>query len=129
MKIISLGEIKNTKHEVHCPKGGFVSYRFLVEKDNMGFSLHKTCIPTGDVQHWHYKNHLEACYCVAGKGVLTDLATMTAYIIEPDVLYVLDKNDDHTFKALDDVVLLCVFNPPVVGEEVHNEDGEYELKG
>ena len=127
MKIIKLKDIKNTEREVRCPKGGFVSYRFLLERDGMGFSLHKTFIPKGDSQHWHYKNHLEACYCLSGRGYLTDLATGERHEIKKDVLYVLNDHDDHEFKALEDVTLISIFNPPVKGNEVHDENGSYRI--
>lgn len=126
MKIVQISDLAGTERDVKCPKGGFSSYRVLLARDGMGFSLHKTVIPKGDVQHWHYKNHLEACYCIAGVGVLTDLATGEKHVITPDTTYVLDDHDDHTFQALEDVVLISIFNPPVKGTEVHAEDGSYE---
>lgn len=111
---------------VQCPRGGFESIRYLVADDNMGFSLHRTEIPKGDWQHWHYKNHLEACYCVSGKGYLKDAETGEVYEIVPGTCYVLNNHDDHFFKAVTDVVLISVFNPPVKGKEVHQEDGSYQ---
>ena len=111
---------------VPCPLGGFISNRMLLENDGMGFSISNTVIPVGEKQHWHYKNHLEACYCISGEGVLVDLETEEHHLIEPGVMYVLDKNDDHTFEALQEVTLLCVFNPPLKGTEIHGKDGSYE---
>lgn len=126
MKVIGMADLAGTDREVKCPRGGFTSYRALLAKDGMGFSLHKTVIPEGRPQHWHYKNHLEACYCVSGGGVLRNLSSGARYLIAPDMLYVLDKHDDHTFEAWRDTVLISVFNPPVIGNEVHGEDGSYE---
>jgi L-ectoine synthase len=125
MKVISIHDIENTDREVHCPDGGFVSFRFLLERDGMGFSLHKTMIPKGPPQHWHYTHHLEACYCVSGGGTLTNLKTGAWFTILPDKCYVLDQHDDHTFEALQDTVLISVFNPPVTGNEVHGPDRSY----
>ena len=126
MKIISVQDVKNTERHVNCPNGGFESLRLILEKDGRGFSLHKTIIPGGDTQHWHYKNHLEACFCISGFGVLKNLKTNETFEIKKDVCYVLDKNDDHEFTAHISVVLISVFNPPVKGQEVHQEDGSYE---
>lgn len=106
---------------------GFESIRFILAKDNMGFSFHKTIIPKGEPQHWHYKNHLEACFCIKGLGQLTNLTTGQQFMIIPDMIYILDKHDDHTFQAFEDVELLSVFNPPVTGNEIHNEDGSYSI--
>jgi len=127
MKIVQTSELIGTDREVQCPKGGFTSIRSLLECDGMGFSLHKTIIPKGPPQHWHYKQHLEACYCIQGGGILTNLTTGERHLIRVDTVYVLDNHDDHTFQATSDTVLISVFNPPVTGREVHDEDGSYTI--
>lgn len=106
---------------------GFTSIRVLLEKDNMGFSLHKTIIPKGGPYHWHYKNHLEACYCISGSGIITNLDNDSIFNIEVDSIYILDNNDNHTFEAIEDTVLISIFNPPVKGNEIHKKDGSYEI--
>lgn len=126
MKVITLDQVIRDGKDVKCPSGGFVSYRYLLAKDGMGFSLHKTMIPRGEQRHWHYKKHQEACFCVSGLGLLTNIETGMVYEIRPDSCYALDNHDDHLFQAITDVVLISVFNPPVTGGEVHNEDGSYE---
>lgn len=125
MLVIKNSDIAGTNREVHCPKGGFVSFRYLLQSDKMGFGLHRTEIPKGDRQHWHYKRHLEACYCISGRGILTDCLTGHCFEITPGCCYVLNNHDDHYFQALEDVVLISVFNPPCTGLEVHSEDGSY----
>jgi len=125
MKVINVHSLSDTKREVTCPRGGFTSLRILVESDLMGFTLTRTLVPKGTPQHWHYKQHLEACYCTGGHGVLVDKASGKKYVVKPDTVYVLDKHDDHTFEAIEDTVLLCVFNPPLKGGELHNYDGSY----
>jgi L-ectoine synthase len=126
MKVINLKDVIRSKQDVHCPNGGFISYRYLLERDNMGFGLCKTMIPRNDAQHWHYENHLEACFCISGYGILTNLETGDEFEIVPDTCYVLDNHDDHEFRAITDVVLISIFNPPLTGKEVHNKDGSYE---
>ena len=93
----------------------------------MGFSLTYTEIPAGDWEYWHYKNHLESCYCIKGKGVVHDVKNNKYHDIKPGMTYILDKNDAHRFKAIKDVILLCVFNPPLNGTEVHQDDGSYSV--
>ena len=109
-----------------CPHGGFFSHRYLLDKDNMGFTLTQTIIPPNGEQFWHYKNHLEACICIKGKARLTNVATEEIFDIIPGVMYALDKNDAHIFEVYEETVLICVFNPPLKGKEVHKEDGSYE---
>lgn len=125
MKIRTIKELENT--ERHVKGVGFDSVRVLLEKDNMGFSLHKTIIPKGGPYNWHYKQHLESCYCIQGRGIITDLSSGESHNIEIDTTYILDNHDNHTFEALEDVVLISVFNPPVTGKEVHNSDGSYSI--
>lgn len=125
MRVIKTAEL-NRDRVVKCPKGAFTSNRILLERDGMGYSMTKTVIPAGGPWHWHYKNHLESCYCISGTGELRNLATGDAYPIGPDTTYVLDKHDDHEFTAFEEVTLICVFNPPLTGQEVHNEEGAYE---
>lgn len=111
--------------EVVCPTGGFVSKRMLLESDGIGYSITHTTIKPGMHQDWHYKNHLESCYCIKGYAILTDLETNTKHIIHPGVMYVLDKNDRHSFYAEIETELICVFNPPLKGNELHQADGSY----
>jgi len=127
MKIVKISEL-SAERIVDCPKGGFTSNRILLESDGMGFGMTKTVIPVNGKQFWHYKNHLESCYCVSGKGILTNAETGEEFTIEPDVTYVLDKNDPHYFEAIEEVVLICAFNPPLKGDEVHGEDGSYPVE-
>jgi len=124
MKIIKLNELTKDR-VVQCPNGGFTSNRILLQSDNMGYTMTKTVIEPNGKQFWHYKEHLESCYCVSGKGVLTNKLTGEEFTIEADVTYVLDKNDPHYFEALETVTLICVFNPPLQGAEVHRDDGSY----
>lgn len=128
MKVTSIKDIQGTKREVFCPNGGFVSNRILLESDGMGYGMTKTVIPVNGPQFWHYKNHLESCYCVSGRGELINKSNGEKHEIVADVTYVLDNDDPHTFEAFEEVVLICVFNPPLSGEEVHSEDGSYELE-
>ncbi|NTU49497.1 MAG: ectoine synthase [Desulfobulbaceae bacterium] len=125
MKIISVNDLLNTDREVDCPNGGFKSLRFLLESDGMGYTITKTIIKPRGWQHWHYKNHLESCLCISGTGLIKNLDTGEVHAISPGTMYVLDKHDNHEFKAYDTVVLICVFNPPLKGREVHGTDGSY----
>lgn len=100
----------------------------LLKEDAMGFSFHITTIYKGADFRMHYQNHLESVYCVSGAGEVETLADGKRYPIAPGTLYILDKHDEHMLRATEDMVMACVFNPPLNGKEVHNAEGAYELE-
>ncbi|ACG77751.1 ectoine synthase [Phenylobacterium zucineum HLK1] len=107
---------------------GWESTRLLLKDDAMGFSFHITTIYEGAELPMHYKNHLEAVYCISGEGSIEDLATGQVHEIRPGVLYALDKHDRHVLRGRTQMVMACAFNPPVTGREVHDETGAYPLE-
>ena len=125
MKVNRIKEIKGTERDVVFTGGN--SQRVVLEKDGLGFAVMKTNIKKGGPYHWHYPNHLEACYCIKGMGVLRSLDDGSEYLIEVDSCYLLDKHDNHTFEAKTDVVLISIFNPPLKGYETHDKEGKYKL--
>jgi L-ectoine synthase len=113
------------KTERRVNSDGWHSVRLLLADDKMGFSFHITTIHADTELHFHYKNHLESVYCVAGEGSIEDVATGEVHEIRPGVMYALDKNDKHILRGKTEMTMACVFNPPVTGKEVHREDGSY----
>jgi len=113
--------------QVVCPRGGFISTRYIVAADGLGFSMSHTLVPAGDWHRWHYVNHVEACLCVSGHATVKDNATGQHWDIFPGTLYAPDASDDHSLKAHNDTVLICVFNPPLAGDEIHDEAGHYKI--
>ena len=106
--------------------GGGTSERLLTARDNMGFAVAHTVVRAGTESKLEYRNHLEACYCIAGSGEVED-TDGNVYPITPGTIYVLDKHDPHYLRASDheDMELLSIFNPPIDGTEKHvlSEDG------
>jgi len=103
----------------------WTSVRMLLAGDGMGFSFHITFLEPGSEHEFEYKNHFESVYCMQGTGSITDIATGETHEIKPGVMYALDQNDRHILRAEEELVMACVFNPPVTGTEVHREDGSY----
>jgi L-ectoine synthase len=104
--------------------GNGQSHRLLVEADGMGFALAHTVVAAGTQSKLQYRRHLEACYCISGKGEVTSADGLTNHAIEPGVLYALDAHDAHTLSAAtgEDLHLISVFNPPIRGDEKHTLD-------
>jgi len=101
--------------------GAGLSRRFLLESDGMGYSLTDTVVRAGTRSLLEYKRHLEACYCIEGKGAVETLDG-TLHPIEPGVMYALDQHDAHYLIAdpNEDLRLVCVFTPALKGDERHN---------
>ncbi len=102
------------------------SVRLLLQADDMGFSLHVTTIRAGTVTPMWYRHHLEAVLCIAGQGEV-ETEDGTVYPIRPGTMYALDRHDRHTLRAESEMTMVCVFNPPLVGKEVHDAEGAYPL--
>lgn len=127
MIVRTLSEIKGTKNQVTPENGNWASHRFLLKKDGMGFSMHDTVIRANTETPMWYKHHLEAVYCVAGTGEIEDLKTGLTHPIVNGTLYALNEHDKHIVRAETDLRLICVFNPPLTGQEVHDAEGAYPI--
>ena len=127
MIVRTTAEITGTEGEVADPKGNWVSKRIVLGGDHVGFSFHETTINAGSVNEFHYANHVEAVWLVEGEGTLLDRETGETYPLAPGTMYLLNGHERHTVTATTQMRMLCVFNPPVVGTEVHDENGVYPL--
>ncbi len=120
--------LKDCESTERCVKSKtWQSVRMLLKEDQMGFSFHITTIYAGTETHMHYQQHLESVYCISGTGTIEDLATGEIHKIAPGTIYILDKHDKHILRTETELSLACVFNPPLTGQEVHNEEGSYPL--
>ena len=70
MFVRSLNDVEATENYVHWGNG--TSHRLLTEKDKMGFTVCHTIVRAGTQSELHYRNHLEACYCIDGEGEVED---------------------------------------------------------
>ena len=125
MIVRKLSETLGTDREVDVET--WTSRRFLLKSDGMGFSMHDTIIKAGTETFIWYANHLEAVYCIEGNGEVELVDSGVVYPIEPGTLYALDGNEKHYLRARTQMRMVCVFNPPLTGKEVHYENGIYPL--
>lgn len=127
MIVRKLSDVLGTRREVVTPN--WTSRRLLLDDDRMGFSVHDTVIQAGTETEMEYKHHLEAVYCVEGEGEVTTLADGRTHAISAGTIYALDAHDRHLLRARTTMRMVCVFNPPCTGNEVHGEDGAYPPSG
>jgi L-ectoine synthase len=156
MIVRDLSEAERTDRRVVAEN--WESTRLLLKGDGMGFSFHITTIYPGTETHIWYKNHLESVYCIEGEGEVEVLDGVEGDVgvdggkagdgrgddskaeielgrnggkihkISPGTIYVLDQHDRHLLRAKTPLKLACVFNPPLHGKEVHDENGVYPLE-
>lgn len=123
MFVRSLQNVEMTEFFVNWGNG--TSHRLLTERDGMGFTICHTVVHAGTESLLEYRNHLEACYCIAGEGEIEDMDG-NVHPVRPGDIYVLDKHDKHYLRggAEKDLILVSVFNPPLKGTERHKLDGQ-----
>lgn len=122
MIINSIEKVENTERDVAWGNGQ--SRRLILESDNMGYAVTDTIVEEGTASLLEYRNHLETCYCIEGEGEVIDQGTGIAHRIVPGTVYALDKHEKHILKADKTMRLVCVFNPPLKGEERHSLGAE-----
>lgn len=125
MIVRTLDEITDTEADIKTPN--WRSKRIVLAKDKAGFSVHETTLYAGTVNDFWYANHVEAVFVVSGEGEITNTDTGETFALKPGSLYLLDQHDKHQLRPKTDVRTICVFNPPVTGKEVHDENGVYPL--
>jgi len=121
-------DVIGTAREVTADSGNWTSRRLVLADDKAGFSFHETLIRAGTETYIHYDQHIEAVYCVGGNGEIHDIEANTTHAIRDGTMYLLDAHDRHYLRGgSEDMRLICVFNPPLSGREVHDENGHYPL--
>lgn len=125
MIVRNLTDLEGTERDVD--EANWRSRRLLLRGDGVGFSLHDTIIRAGTETTMWYKNHIEAVYCVEGEGELEDLENGKVYPIKNGTMYCLNGHEKHQLRAKTDLRMICVFNPPCTGREVHDAEGVYPL--
>ncbi|MFB8228665.1 ectoine synthase [Cellulosimicrobium sp. NPDC055967] len=125
MIVRTLDEITGTEADVHSEN--WRSRRIVLAKEGVGFSVHETTLYAGTESTFWYANHVEAVFITSGEGEIEDLGTGTVHPLAPGTLYLLNDHDKHVVRPRTEIRCVCVFNPPVTGREVHDENGVYPL--
>lgn len=125
MLIRTIDEITDTDADVQSEN--WRSKRIILAKEKVGFSVHETTLYAGTESEFCYQNHIEAVFIVEGEGEIEDLATGEVHQLAPGSLYLLNDHDRHRVRPRTQMRTVCVFNPPVTGREVHDENGVYPL--
>ena len=82
----------------------------------------------GEGDLW-YKHHWEGNLVLDGTFEVTDRETGKVHTLGPGALYVVGPKDRHHVRAITDVHVISVFDPPLTGTETHDADGAYPPTG
>ncbi|MDQ0381311.1 ectoine synthase [Amycolatopsis thermophila] len=125
MIVRSLEDVIGTEREVRGPT--WTSRRLVLAREKAGFSVNDTVVHAGaEIKMW-YANHIEAVYVIEGRGELVDDETGAKHHLEPGMMYLVDGHERHTLRAHTEFRAVCVFNPPLTGGEVHDDNGVFPL--
>ncbi|GAA4994005.1 ectoine synthase [Pseudonocardia tropica] len=127
MIVRTIDEITDTERDVISSDQQWRSKRIVLANDKVGFSVHETTLKAGTVNDFWYANHIEAVFITSGEGELYDKDNDVTYQLKPGSIYVLNGNEKHQLRPTTEITCVCVFNPPVTGREVHDENGVYPL--
>ena len=102
---------------------------YVTQADGVGFSVHSVLLAAGsDLDLW-YKHHWEANVVLKGSCDVTDRASGEVHSLGADDFYLVGPKDRHRFQARTDVHILSIFDPPITGTEVHDEEGTFPPTG
>ncbi len=110
-------------------KGGSQLLRYLLDADGLGLTWSDVHFQDGSEANLWYKNHWEGNYVFGGEGELHHHGTGEELKLTPGMMYAVGPDDRHTLKAVRDFHIVSLFNPPLSGTEVHDEDGAYPPTG
>jgi L-ectoine synthase len=121
MIVKTLEDVVGTKGEVHGDK--WHSMRLLHAADGMGVTLSDSILEAGFQIDLCQRSHLEACYCLEGEGLVEDLDNATVHEIRAGTLYAMNGHDRHRIRAKSCMRVICIYVPPLIGNEAHDADG------
>lgn len=119
MLIRDIEQLRGTDRDIDWGNGK--SYRLVLAADGMGYSVCHTVIRAGTSSFLQYRNHLETCYCISGRGSVEEMSG-AVHQLYPGVMYALNNHEPHYLRANEeaDMILLSIFNPPLSGPEKHD---------
>ena len=129
MFVKTLKDLKAAGREKIVAGGSARTVRFLTRDDGLGFTMSDVRLDAGQQNVLWYKHHWEANYILEGRGEVRDLTTDETWVLEPGVMYIVGPDDRHSMRAITDLHLVSIFNPPLAGDEVHDEHGTLPPSG
>jgi len=103
------------------------STRLLLREDEAGFSLTDVTLKAGSSMDFARQHHAEVGYCLEGRATLEDLSSGEIHTVKPGSLWLTSKGEHFRLNVLEDLRLITIFTPALVGPEVNDENGSFPL--
>jgi len=116
-------------HAVERGGGGSRFAKLVTTDDNLGFAISDVWFKAGREADLWYRNHWEANIVLDGHVEITEDATGTVHTMQTGDVYCVGPKDKHHLKVVEDSHVLSIFNPPLTGNERHDDQGGYEPTG
>lgn len=131
MLVRTMAQIEAEGRVISISHGKASAVRLLTKADGLNFSISEARGREASVSTLWYKNHWEANYVRSGTATLEDCATGQRWPLAPGVLYCVGPMDKHRVirEAGEEIRIISVFSPPIVGQETHGADGAYPPSG
>ena len=129
MMVMHVDELRAAGREKVVAGGSTRSIRALIQKDQLGFSLSDVRLDAGNRSALWYKHYWETNIVLDGQGTVTDLSTEESWSLAPETIYVVGPDDRHSIESETDLHLLSLFNPPLQGDEQHDQGGTLPQSG
>jgi L-ectoine synthase len=118
MLVRRIEDVIGTQRDVDWVNG--TSRRLVVAADGRGYTVTDTYVRPGTTTPLRFDNHLESCYCIEGSGRVETASG--SWEIRPGTLYSAERGEEHRLSSNEGMRLICVFNPPLRGDERHSAD-------
>jgi len=118
-----LDELGAAGREKAVAGGSARSIRALLQEDQLGFTLCDVRMAAGNRNELWYKHHWVANYILEGRGKVSDLTRGESWPLDPGTMYIVGPEDRHSIEAVSELHLISIFNPPLQGDEQHDEEG------
>ena len=131
MLVRTMAQIEAEGRVISIGYGKATAVRLLTKADGLNFSISEARGSKAGASTLWYKNHWEANYVRSGSAILEDCNSGQRWPLEPGMLYCVGPLDKHRIiREVDtDMRMISVFNPPIIGQETHGEDGAYPPSG
>ncbi len=103
--------------------GGWRAARLATAADRLGFSVSDVRFAEGGEADLHYRHHWEANVVLEGSVEVAEMAGGGTWTLGASDVYCVGPEDRHRLRALSDLHVLSVFNPPLGGGERHDANG------